>query len=412
MPAVTASSRSVVVTGMGAICALGDRIDRIVSALCDGARPFAPPTVFPADAVPGHLAAEVPAFAPERYLRPGNIRPLDRTGRLALVGVELALKDSGWSLELRDQHVLGLVLGTMLSGVHTIGEFDRRAQQAGPEYASALDFSNTVLNAAAGQVAIWQHLRGINSTTAGGAASGVQALGYAAQLIRTRRADVLVAGGAEELSFESFLGFARAGWLACQGEGVDHRAVPFDAARCGAVLGEGAAFLVLEDEETATARGARILGRILGSANGYDPDVRAAGADKGDALASTIARALHDSGTEARAIGVVSASAHGSPVLDRREAAAIEAAVGTRTPVTAIKAMTGEALGASGPLQTIAMIEAMREGRLPGIAGLTAPDPAVRIDIAPETRPLEASRALVTALTPEGNCAALVVSVG
>ena len=408
MPAVT-RARGVAITGMGVICALGDGRDRVFAALCEGVRPFAPPTLFAADAVPGQLVAEVPAFAPERYLRPGNIRPLDRTGRLALVGVELALADSGWSLDLRKTRALGLVLGTMLSGVHTIGEFDRRALQAGPEYASALDFSNTVLNAAAGQVAIWQHLRGINSTIAAGAASGVQALGYAAQLIRTGRADVLVAGGAEELAFETFLGFSRAGWLAGHTEGG---AVPFDAARRGAVLGEGAGFLVLEAEEVAAARGAPILGRILGSANGYDPDAFAKNAGDGQPLAATIARALRDSGTEAHAIGAVSASAHGSSALDAREAAGIEAAVGTRTPVAAIKAMTGEALGASGALQAIAMIEAMREGRLPGIAGLATPDPAVRIDIAAATRPLDATRALVTALTREGNCAALVLSVG
>jgi 3-oxoacyl-[acyl-carrier-protein] synthase II len=404
------AARNVVITGMGAICALGDRIDQVFAAMCEGARPFAPPTLFAADTVPGHLAAEVPAFTPERYLRAGNIRPLDRTGRLALVGVDLALADSGWSVELRKTHALGLVMGTMLSGVHTIGEFDRRAQKAGPEYASALDFSNTVLNAAAGQVAIWQQLRGINSTTAGGAASGVQALAYAAQLVQTGRADVLVAGGAEELSFESFFGFSRAGWLAYQPDGTECRAVPFDAARNGAVLGEGAAFLVLEAEETAAARGARILGRILGSANRYDPAALMKSASDGHALAQTIARALRASDTEAQAIGAVSASAHGSLLLDGREAAGIEAALGASTPVTAIKAMTGEALGASGPLQAIAMVEAMRQGRLPGIAGLTTPDPAVRIDIASATRPLAASRTLVTALTPEGNCAALVLS--
>lgn len=402
--------RGVVITGMGAICALGDQRDRLFAALCDGVRPFAPPTVFPADAVPGHVAAEVPAFAPEHYVRPGNIRPLDRIGRLALVGVELALEDSGWSLDLRKTHDVGLVLGTMLSGVHTIGEFDRRALQAGPEYASPLDFSNTVLNAAAGQVAIWQQLRGINSTIAAGAASGVEAIGYATQLIRSGRADVLVAGGAEELAFESFLGFARAGRLACPGRDTG-RGVPFDVTRCGAVLGEGAAFLVLEAEETAAARGAAVLGRILGSAHGYDPDALARPAGDGRPLARTIERVLRDSGTKASAIGAVSASAHGSPALDRLEAAGIEAVLGARTPVTAIKAMTGEALGASGALQAMTMIEAMRGGRLPGIAGLATPDPAIRLDIAALTRPLQASRALVTAVTPEGNCSALVLAI-
>src|SRR5262249_19598300 len=146
--------------------------------------------------------------------------------------------------------------------VRTIGEFDRRAQKEGPEYASPLDFSNTVINAAAGQVAIWHSLRGVNSTIAAGAAAGLHAIGYATRLIRTGRAPALVAGGAEELCFESFLGFLNAGLLTREDAPGAH--VPFDARRSGCALGEGAAFLVLEDEAYASARGARIVGRIDG----------------------------------------------------------------------------------------------------------------------------------------------------
>ena len=402
------TGRGVVVTGAGVICPLGDRPDAVFDALCAGRTAFGPPTVFDAAALPGRVVAEVPGFAPEKYVRPGNIRPLDRTGRLALVGVELALADAGWSLEARTENLVGLILGTMFCSVRTIGEFDRRGLQAGPEYVSPMDFSNTVLNAAAGQVAIWQRLRGVNSTVAAGAASGAQALGYATELIRTGRADVLVAGGAEELCFESSLGFARAHRLATPADGPGC-AVPFDARRTGTVLGEGASFLVLEAEDVARARGARILGRISGWANGYDPAALAPAGKESPALARTIERALRDAATPG--VGAVSASANGIADLDRREAAAIASVVGERTPVTAVKSMTGEALGASGALQAIAALHAMRSGRLPGIAGLAAPDPAVRIDIAGATRPIEASRALVTAATPEGNCAALVLSL-
>jgi 3-oxoacyl-[acyl-carrier-protein] synthase II len=402
------TGRAVVVTGTGLISPLGDRSDAVFQALCDGRTSFAPPTLFDAATMPGHVVAEVPAFAPEKYVRPGNIRPLDRTGRLALVGVELALADSGWPLEARKDAV-GLILGTMFCSVRTIGEFDRRGLQAGPEYVSPMDFSNTVLNAAAGQVAIWQRLHGVNSTVASGAASGVQALGYAAEQIRTGRADVLVAGGAEEICFESSLGFARAGRLAAAGDGASSCAVPFDTRRTGTMLGEGASFLVLEAEEIARARGARIIGRVSGWANGFDPGALVPGSDDAGALARTIARALRDAGTSR--IDMISASANGIPALDRREAAAIAATAGSATPVTAIKAMTGEALGASGALQAIAALSAMQCKRLPGIAGLGTPDPAVRIDISATTRPLDAARALVTAVTPEGNCAAVVLSL-
>ena len=400
------SRRNVVVTGMGVVCPLGDRPDTVFEAMCQGRTAFGSPTVFDAAALPGHVSAEIPEFAPEKYVRAGNIRPLDRTVRLALVGVELALADAGWTLEARKASLVGLVVGTMFCSVRTIGEFDRRGLQAGPAYVSPMDFSNTVLNAAAGQVAIWHHLRGVNSTVAAGAASGVQAIGYATELIRTGRADVLVAGGAEELCFESSLGFERAGRLAKPGDGRPGVAVPFDARRSGTVMGEGAAFLVLEAEETAAARGATVLGRIIGCATRFDPEALTGGPHAGTALARAIETALRDGNIDT--VGGVSSSASGSRVLDAREAAAIEKTVGTNVPVTAIKSMTGEALGASGALQAIVALSALRAGRLPGIAGLASMDPAIHVDAAPEARPLRAPNALVTALTPEGNCAALV----
>ena len=162
---------------------------------------------FPPTSSPGTSSPRSRTSRRRRIWAHRNIRPLDRTGRLAAVGVELALADAPWPAAERRARGIGLILGTMFCSVRTIGEFDRRAQQAGPEYASPLDFSNTVLNAAAGQVAIWHGLPGVNTTIASGAVSGLHAIGYAATLIRTGRASVLVAGGAEEVCFESCYGF-------------------------------------------------------------------------------------------------------------------------------------------------------------------------------------------------------------
>lgn len=409
---MTAPRRHAVVTGTGAICALGDQPQAIFDALCEGRRAFGPPTVFRADIVPGAEVAEVRGFAPQQYVKTGNVRPLDRTGRLALVGVELALADSGWSPERRAASPVGLILGTMFCSVRTIGEFDRRAQEAGPEYASPMDFSNTVLNAAAGQVAIWQKLRGVNTTIATGATAGLHAIGYGSQLIQRGRADALVAGGAEEICYESFYGFHRAGRLAAaDGAGGSAPVAPFDARRSGTAMGEGAAFLVLESEAAARERGAAILARVLGFANGFDPDTRDEAGAGPSALAGAIGRALADAGVPAAAIGAVVTSASGSPLLDAREAAGISAALGRSVPVTAIKSMTGETLGMSGALQALTAIESMRAGRLPGVAGLTDLDPAVALDVSARARPIDATRALVTAIAPEGNCCALVVAV-
>lgn len=405
------SRRSVVITGAGAVCAAGDRPAAIHEALCSGTRALSTSAVLPQDVAAGYEVGEVRDFNPQSYLGKRSVGPLDRTGRLAAAGVELALADSGWTIELRRESPLGLVLGTMFCSVKTIGEFDRRAQQAGPEYASPLDFSNTVLNAAAGQVGIWHHLRGVNSTIAAGAVSGVHALGYAVDLIRRGRADAIVAGGVEELCFESFHGFRRAGYLAPPVAERPGCSVPFDARRTGIALGEGSAFLVVEGEEAAVARGARILGRVGGFAARYDPMHDAAGAEGPNALSDAIRRALRDAGAESSDIGFVVSSASGSPALDAREAAGIRCGIGASAPVTAVKSTIGEALGASGALQAIAALESLRTGNVPGIAGLDQPDPAIDLALlGPGARALPSRMALVTAVAHEGNCCALVLA--
>jgi 3-oxoacyl-[acyl-carrier-protein] synthase II len=409
---VRGSTRAVVVTGVGMICALGDRTAAVHEALCGGRSALASSTLLPADVTAGHDVAEVRDFNPRAYLGTRSVGALDRTGRLAACGVELALADSGWALDQRKAHAVGLVLGTMFCSVKTIGEFDRRAQSAGVEYASPMDFSNTVLNAAAGQVAIWHHLRGVNTTIAAGAVSGLHAIGYATDLIRRGRVDVIVAGGAEELCFESFHGFRRAGLLAEPAAGVPGCAVPFDVRRSGVALGEAAAFLVLEAEEVARARDARIAGRIEGFGAGYDPRQQAEQSDGVNALADVIHRALHEAHLQRLDIGAVVSSASGSPVLDSREAVGIRCGIGAATPVTAIKSMLGETLGASGALQAIVALQSLRTGRLPGVAGLDRPDSSIELPLAAAgAHAIQASHALVTAMAREGNCCALVLGL-
>ena len=407
---MSANGRRVVVTGIGAICSLGDRADQIHQALCEGRSGLGAPTVFPVEVAGGRLVGEIRGFSPKQYLGDRNVRLLDRTGRLAVVGVGLALADSGWPDEKPADQPVGLIAGTMFSSVRTIGEFDRRAQSAGPEYASPLDFSNTVLNAAAGQVAIWHRLSGVNSTICVGAVSGLHAIGYGSELIRDGRASVLVAGGVEELCFESFQGFLGAGLLAGPAD-TGTPSVPFGAQRSGAALGEGAAFLVLEAEDVARARGARIIGRIHGFGTGFDPSVPDARAGGGDALGRAIESALAHAGQSASDIAAVAASANGSQKQDAREARGIRSTIGAKTPVTATKSMLGETLGASGALNAIAMLESLRAGRLPGIAGLAARDKEIDLAISPDAVALSGSSALVTAVAAEGNCAALVLGI-
>ncbi len=403
------SERRVVVTGIGLVSPVADEPAALHQALVAGDSALAPISLFDTGPLGEYYAGEVRDFDPASYLGKVNLRPVDRTARLVIVAAHLAFEASGWTRERRGEHDVGLVLGTMFGSVHTISAFDRRALVAGPKYAKPFEFANSVINAAAGQTAIWHDLRGINSTVAGGMAAGLQALGYAAEVIRTGRSDAVLAGGADELCFESLYGFHQTGRLCSAG---DRGAVPFDARRDGFVLGEGAGLLMLEEAESARARGATILAEIRGHGNCYDcsrgKDERAV-----DAVHRAVGLALADAGLEAGDVEAVSAAANGSILGDRHEAAGLAAVFGQAVPpVTAVKSVLGETLGASGAFATIALIESLRAGVLPGIRGLEEPEEALALSgLSAGARQISGSRGLIDAVGHDGNVAALVVDV-
>ena len=430
--------RRVVITGAGVVSSLGVSPAALHGALCEGESGIAPVELFDLDGVPTRVGGQIRGFAPGDYLGKGNFRPLDRTAQLTASAAQLALDASGLGAG-RDEESgdeLGLVLGTMFGSVHTISEFDRRALVAGPQYVKPLDFANSVINAAAGQTAIWHQLRGVNSTVAGGPTAGLQALAYAADLIRIGRTEALLAGGVEELCFESFFGFSRTGWMAPGCVAQDSVAqdsvaqdsvaqdstssppcpVPLAAGRNGFTLGEGAALLMLEEAGAARRRGARVLAEVRGHGSAFDC---ARGHDESSArqaVARALRLALDDAAADPEEIDAASLAASGTVTGDRHEALGFGDAFGERArdlPVTAVKSMLGETLGASGALQTLALVAAMEGGVLPGIRGLDARDEDLPLEQAsPANRELEIRLGMVHALGLDGNTCALVISKG
>jgi 3-oxoacyl-[acyl-carrier-protein] synthase II len=379
---------TVVVTGIGLVSPLGDSPEALHDALCRGESGLAPVEGIETGDVSPPPVGQVRGFEPAAYLGRGNFRPLDRTGRMATAAASLALaaggegrpapEDPRQAVPPREREI-GLVLGTMFGSVRTIAEFDRRALTAGPQYVKPFDFANSVINAAAGQVAIWHDLRGVNETMSGGTVAGLQALGHAADLVAAGAADMLLAGGADELSFEAIVGFARCGLLAgsngdrSSGASRPGHPVPYDARRNGFSPSEGAALVMMEREESAAARGATVLGRVLGHGAAFDPS-RGRDEEAGaGAVARAVEAALAAAGLAPEDVACLSAGGSGSVALDRREAAGVARALGRRAeslPVTAVKSMLGEALGASGAFQAVTLLSAFRSGRLPGVAGL------------------------------------------
>jgi 3-oxoacyl-[acyl-carrier-protein] synthase II len=409
--------RDVVVTGVGLLSPLGDTLSGLHEALLAGTSALQPIELFDPSLLTCKKGGEIRPFEPERYLGERNLRPLDRTSRLLISAATRALEDSGWTAEARAGRELSLAVGTTYCSMHTIGEFDRRGLKLGPNYVSPFDFANSVINAAAGQAAIWHGLNGVNSTLAGGEASGLQAIAYGADLIRTGQSDVVLAGGVEELCFESSIAYSRAGRL-CGGEVGDEndgRPVPFDRGRDGFAPAEGAGLLVLEAAEVAEARGAKIYALLAGSGAAFAPR---RSEDLAVALVRSIAAAWGGNGTESGPLLCVASGASGARQLDAWEAEGIargiEAAGGAGIPVTAIKSMLGESLGASGVFQAMSLIATFADGRLPGILGLDATDdgfPLAGVSAAVQTVAVAPGvLALATAVSADGPTIALLLA--
>jgi 3-oxoacyl-[acyl-carrier-protein] synthase II len=403
----------VVITGVGLISVLGDSPLALYSALCEGRKGLHPLQQFASNGHGCHLGGQIRDFRPEAYLSGRPLRPLDRTCQLTASAARLALESSGWTAGVRATRELGLAVGTMFGGVHTIAEFDRSALLSGPGCASPMAFANTVINAAAGQTAIWHNLRGVNSTIAAGSISGLAAIGYASDLIRSGTADAMLAGGADEFCFESFFAFGQAGFLCRIADGEEFP-IPFDKRRNGFALAEGAAFLMLESWDSATEHGSQALAEIKGHGNAFDCS---RGRDSHLATRA-IARAMN--GALCRAcvvpdsVDFVSTSANGSVLQDDYESRAIKLVFGSRAqqlPVTAIKCGTGEALGASGPLQVSVLVETLHKGTLPGITGLRELDPGFPLGgAAAENREMSARCALVNSVGLDGNACSMVIT--
>ncbi|MBZ0111139.1 MAG: hypothetical protein K8J08_01630, partial [Thermoanaerobaculia bacterium] len=270
---------------------------------------------------------------------------------------------------------------------------------AGPLYVKPFEFANSVINAAAGQAAIWHHLEGPNATVCAGHASGVQALGLATDLLRAGRVDQVLAGGAEEFCFEAHRAFLAAGRLTARDRVEIDRTGDHPGIEDGTILGEGAGILALETEVSASARGAAPRGEILGFGEAFDPSGGKEPQRGIDALIRATQAALADAAIAASQISLIAAGANGCDDLGQRERAAWQALFGDSVPeVLYVKEFLGECLGASGGHQLLLSLEALASDRLPGpgkasvTIGLPA-DPIVLID----------------GISPDGHHAALVV---
>ncbi len=361
------------VSGIGVVSAFGTTHETFRDALLGGTSSIAPLAGFDTAGCRTTLAAEIQGFDPTPWVSPMKMRRMDRTAVYTVAMMKLALQDAGVTIAADGDDRAGVTLGTWSAGGGSTQQFLDALFRSGPSGAPALLFDSTVSNSAAGIAGLEQRLRGPNMTVSHKEASGLAAIVTAIDLIREERASSLIAGGADAI-FETFYkGHDRFAVMSPH-HGFSAHLAPFDAARDGFVLGEGAFGLWLERADSADPRGAH--GEILGVAASSAAVPLNAWPDRPETLARTMRLALEDAGLEPDAVDVVYASANATRALDAVEAQALTTLFGGgRAVVTSVKGALGE-FGAAGSAACAAAFLCGRVGRVPPIAGLIEPDSA------------------------------------
>jgi 3-oxoacyl-[acyl-carrier-protein] synthase II len=377
---MSTSVGDVVVTGLGATTPLGSDVASTWDALLAGRSGVSRITDDWVKEFPAQLVARL-AADPAGQLDRVRARRLDRSQQVAAVAAEEAWRDSGAADAGVAPERVAVVFGTGIGGALTLLGQDDVLEEKGPKRVSPFTIPMLMPNGPAAAVGLAIGARGGVHAPVSACASGAEAIRWGLDLLRFDRADVVLVGGAEACVHPlPMAGFAAMRAMSTRNDEPERASRPFDKARDGFVLGEGAAALVLERGDAARARGARIHARLAGAggtADGYD---LVAPHPEGEGAGRAIAAAVRDAGLAPTDIGHVNAHATSTPVGDTAEAAAIRNTIGEHALVTATKSQTGHLLGAAGALESVFTILALREQIVPATANLDDPDddPAVQ----------------------------------
>ena len=382
--------RRVVVTGMGMVTALGNDVPTTWAGLLAGRSGIGPIESFDPSRLTVRIAGEVRGLDASGILDRKDLRRTDRCIQVGLVAAREALLQAGlperFEGELAEH--TGVILGTGLGGVGTLIDGFTTNALRGPDRISPFLIPMGIPNIGAGQIAIQFGMTGPNFTTVSACASGGHALGESSEIIRRGDADVMVAGGVEACIYEAVIGgFSAMRALSRRNDDPAAASRPFDSARDGFVIGEGAGVVILEALEHAEARGATILAELVGYGATADASHITLPAPGGIGAVRAARRALVKAGLTLDDIDHVNAHATSTPEGDKSELQAIRTIFGEsagRISVTANKSMLGHTLGAAGAIEAIVTILTIREGCVPPTINLTDPDPmATGLDLTP-----------------------------
>jgi 3-oxoacyl-[acyl-carrier-protein] synthase II len=402
----------VVITGVGVLSPVAIGREDFWKSLFQGKTGFRTISLFDTASFNVHIAGEISDFDPVSFLGKKGLRTLDRSTRLLSSAAKLAIDDADLQITDENTNSIGVSIGTTFGSLHSISQFDREGLIEGPKYVNPSHFPNTVINSPASQVSIRFKIKGFNTTISTGFCAGLDTIIYASDFIRLNRADVVLAGGVEELCEETFLGFHNLGYLSGV-NGSEPICCPFDAKRNGIILSEGAAVLVLEDLEHALKRGAEILATVKGYGNSFDPLADRDFIDAGSGLRNAITIALRDACLSPEDIDYISAGANSTKGLDMMETKVIKEVFGKHAfniPVSSIKSMVGESFSASGALSLAAAVGAIKNGFIPPTVNYKGKDPECDLDYVPnKARQKDIKNVLVISSDPYGQNTAIVI---
>jgi 3-oxoacyl-[acyl-carrier-protein] synthase II len=339
---------------------------------------------FDAEKFPVRFAAEVKDFDPLNYVEKKEARKMGSFIHFAIAATDEAIKDSGLVVDNSNADNVGTYISSGIGDFWAIEREHEKLLTQGPDRVSPFFIPSAIVNLASGQVSIRHKLKGPNSATATACAAGAHAIGDAFKIIQRGDADAMICGGAESaITPLGVAGFAALRALSTRNADPQRASRPFDKERDGFVIGEGAGILLIEELETAKARGAKIYAEVVGygmSADAFhitQPDENASGATR------VMQIAMRDAGIGPEQVGYINAHGTSTQYNDKLESLAIRKAFGERaykTPVSSTKSMTGHALGAAGGIEAVFTVLAIHNKVLPPTINYSTPDPECDLD--------------------------------
>lgn len=379
--------RRVVVTGLGAVTPLGNSVAETWQALISGQSGIGPITLFDASDMKTRIAGEVRGFDAVALFGAREARRMDRFTHFAMAAAGQALADSGLTVDPGQSHRIGAVLGSGIGGIGTLMEEATKSFTHGATRASPHLVPMMLPDTAPGKIAIEFGLRGPNMSIATACASGTNAVGEAAAMIRRGAADAMVTGGTEAGIVKlAIAGFSNMGALSQRNDEPQRASRPFEKDRDGFVASEGAAILILESEEHALARGAHIYAEVIGYGSSADAYHITAPLETGEGAALAMQAAIDEAGIAPEQIGYLNAHGTGTALNDYAETLAIKHVFGPAAytlPISATKSMTGHLLGAAGALEALICVKTLQTGIIPPTINYDTPDPDLDLDYTP-----------------------------